>query len=62
MAYSVKFHRKLDEALLDACGWLQDLSGEEISERLLVSSDDTLADLYVIIQAAMGCWDYHLHQ
>jgi hypothetical protein len=30
--------------------------------RLLVRSDVTLAQLHEIIQAAMGWWDYHLHQ
>jgi len=33
-----------------------------IWRRLLVPSDVTLADLHQIIQAAMGWWDYHLHQ
>jgi hypothetical protein len=33
-----------------------------IWRRLLVRSDITLGDLHTIIQAAMGWWDYHLHQ
>jgi hypothetical protein len=33
-----------------------------IWRRLLVRSDSTLGDLHAIIQAAMGWWDYHLHQ
>ncbi len=33
-----------------------------IWRRLLVPSDVTLARLHQIIQAAMGWWDYHLHQ
>jgi hypothetical protein len=33
-----------------------------IWRRLLVRSDITLGDLHAIIQAAMGWWDYHLHQ
>ena len=33
-----------------------------IWRRLLVRSDITLAGLHRIIQAAMGWWDYHLHQ
>jgi hypothetical protein len=33
-----------------------------IWRRLLVRSDSTLGDLHTIIQAAMGWWDYHLHQ
>ena len=33
-----------------------------IWRRLLVRSDITLADLHRIIQAAMGWWNYHLHQ
>jgi hypothetical protein len=33
-----------------------------IWRRLQVRSDITLGDLHTIIQAAMGWWDYHLHQ
>lgn len=33
-----------------------------IWRRLLVSSDITLRKLHQIIQAAVGWWDYHLHQ
>jgi hypothetical protein len=33
-----------------------------IWRRLLVPDDVTLARLHHIIQAAMGWWDYHLHQ
>ena len=33
-----------------------------IWRRLLVRSDITLGDLHTIVQAAMGWWDYHLHQ
>ncbi|MGD9145493.1 MAG: plasmid pRiA4b ORF-3 family protein [Anaerolineae bacterium] len=33
-----------------------------IWRRLLVRSDTTLGDLHTIIQAAMGWWNYHLHQ
>jgi hypothetical protein len=33
-----------------------------IWRRLLVRSDITLGDLHTNIQAAMGWWDYHLHQ
>ena len=33
-----------------------------IWRRLLVRSDITLGELHHIIQAAMGWWDYHLHQ
>jgi hypothetical protein len=33
-----------------------------IWRRLLVRSDTTLGDLHTTIQAAMGWWNYHLHQ
>ena len=33
-----------------------------IWRRILLRSDVTLAELHRLIQAAMGWWDYHLHQ
>jgi hypothetical protein len=53
--------RTIDAPIYQIKVTLED-SKPPIWRRLQVRSDITLADLHRIIQAAMGWWDYHLHQ